>query len=58
MNGARLGELQVTKAVNGNPLGPEIAETLELLSKALAINVARVQNATYYVQPLYQSTLF
>ena len=58
IDGARLGNLRVTKATNGHSLGPEIAETLELLSKALAINVARVQNATHYAQPLYQSTLF
>lgn len=42
-NGAELGQLHVSKATNGSPLGAEIPDTLELLSKALAINLERVQ---------------
>ena len=41
--GRRVGRLRVSKATDGEPLGPEVPETLELLGKALAINLSRVQ---------------
>jgi UDP-GlcNAc:undecaprenyl-phosphate GlcNAc-1-phosphate transferase len=42
-NGTELGKLSVSKSTNGAPLGPEVPDTLELLRKALAINLERVQ---------------
>jgi UDP-GlcNAc:undecaprenyl-phosphate GlcNAc-1-phosphate transferase len=41
-DGERLGRLRVSKATNGRPLGADIPETLELLGKALSINLSRV----------------
>ncbi len=42
-NGSSLGSLHVRKLTNGQPLPADIPETLQLLSKALAVNLARVQ---------------
>jgi len=50
-NGTRIGTLRIRKATNGYPLGPEIPETLELLSKALSFNIARLQQASMSREP-------
>jgi hypothetical protein len=57
-NGTEFGKLEVRKSTNGAPLGPEVPETLELLRKALAINVDRIQTSASNDQQPRQSTLF
>ena len=42
-DGERFGELEVHKTTNGDPLGPEVPEMLDLLSAGLAANIKRVQ---------------
>ena len=42
LNGHHLGRLHVRKATNGHPLGPEVPDTLQLLTKALAVNLDRI----------------
>jgi UDP-GlcNAc:undecaprenyl-phosphate GlcNAc-1-phosphate transferase len=45
VNEHRLGTLQVKIASNGHPLGPEIPRMLQLLTKAMAINIERLHAA-------------
>ena len=45
VDGTRLGKLRVQKLTNGQPLSGEVPETLQLLSKAVAINIARMSGA-------------
>jgi len=43
-NGTHLGRLQVQKVTNGLPLSREVPEILQVLSKALSVNIERVAN--------------
>jgi UDP-GlcNAc:undecaprenyl-phosphate GlcNAc-1-phosphate transferase len=51
-NGTRLGQLHVHKHTNGHPLTPEVPETLQLLTKALSINLDRVRHSAHPPQSL------
>ncbi len=57
-NGLRVGSLEVRKATNGHPLGPEIPETLDLLARALAHNLIRLQAESMPVEQLVQIRLW
>jgi hypothetical protein len=50
-NGTRLGQLHVHKHTNGVPLTGEVPETLQLLTKALSINLDRVQHGASVPTP-------